>query len=63
MSKTFASRGYARLALTPGELRTLHESRIKHSEIKATDMKIVYVEFDDLDQIVDLLKWRKQRGH
>lgn len=63
MSNTLETRGYARLALTSDELKVLRESRIEHSEVKTTNLKVVYVEFDDLENIVDLLEWRKTRGH
>ena len=63
MSNTLEARGYVRLALTPNELKILRDNRIELSEIKATNPKVVYVGYDDLNNIVDLLAWRKTRGH
>ncbi len=63
MSNTLETRGYVRLALTSDELKVLRKSRIEHSEVKTKNLKVVYVGFDDLNNIVDLLEWRKTRGH
>ena len=63
MSNTLEARGYVRLALTSDEFKILHENQIEHSEVKATNLKVVYVGYNDLNNIVDLLGWRKTRGH
>ena len=63
MSNTLEKRGYVRLALTSDELKIFRENRIKHSEVKTVDIKVAYIEYDDLNDIVDLLGWRKTRGH
>ena len=63
MSNTLEARGYVRLALTSDELKILHESRIEHSEVKVSSLKVVYVGYEDLNNIVNLFEWRKTRGH
>ncbi len=63
MSNMLEARGYVRLALTSDELKILRENRIEHSEVKTTNLKVAYVGYEDLNNLVDLLGWRKTRGH